>query len=889
MTPSGIFLLAALITVGCATTRPAARAPASLRVVNATTSAADVFLDGYLVGTAAPGRARILVGLAPGESQLRVSSQDGGPVLHRRIGLEEGRQLTVGLYVSGDTSLDAKRQESDAPPAASGSLELKNPYPYVFDLSLDGSALGALFENGSRRFDGINPGDHELVVRSSEGLVRARMGITISPSATTALAVRIPTGQIELVNGLDEPLHVEVDGNPSGSVTAKTSRILAELPVGRHVVIATGDVSLRRYRVEAGVVEDTRRRIDLAGAPGDLLVTNRAREAFALALDDTAPRNVDPGAAISFRGLQPGTHKLSARGVKTSARLFHELRVEQGESFAWDLIQERGAVQVSNETSERQVVIVDGLEAVQIAPFRQAELPSLVVGERELLFVGATSQRRVETTARVTPVERSVVRILPSANSLALLNKLDEAVRIYRDGRFLTELGALDSQRIERIAGGDILLEALGLRSGRVYRERLSFSPRPGAAASVEKGVPQSDAIWIIREAKSVLRITNQSGEALRAPPELSGSRRSIYDGETGDFTLLPGPRLVKLIGERTGFVYGASFPFPADTRQDWNITTPQGSLQVFNYTSEDAVIQVNGETIGEVKADGFVVFTGIAAGTMEAFALFSPSGQQLRREVTLQPGQRRIWELERGYARVLVINERDESVGLEIDGAIWTTLGPRERRLLSKVVPGRRQFVAIGVKTNSRSEATLDARTGQDTRWVIAPQLATLLVENRSPEALRVDINGQIVGRVEIGGAQAFPVRSGDVRLVFTGLDSLEHMRSWLFLHPDRSVDMLVRHLAPRFVIVNRLGRAQSLWMGDEGLGVLGPGESLTFDRVCPTEEAQLHAVAVTAGAGSPLLSLGAPKAPKGGRRVSLPCRANEQQTWIIQGSTND
>ncbi len=838
-----------LLLVACASAQVGtAPSPAVLRVSNATTSAADVFVDGYLLAVAPAGRVRSVSHLPTGPSEVSVVARDGSARLSRRVVLEPGRDVLVEL--NAVTPLAPL-----VPHSGIGGLELANPHASALAIFLDGESLGTVFEKSTRRFDDQMAGAHALLATDPEGVVLARFDVVVEPAQLTRVELDVPTGDLILANGLDEDLAVSIEGISAGVVAPGTSLRVPDLLAGRLDLEATGLKTFRRHRVQVVLHADEIREVSLAGTPGSLRVKNGTAEEIELRKDGALVATVPAGHTTVVDDVPPGRHRLEASGRLTGQLMAGDVTLEQGESVTWELDARYGLVTLRNDSSERQRLSLDGLEVAMLPPFRGVDLATVRAGAHAVEAVGSKSGARIRGSLEVSAGARALFVVPAGGVRLSLKNTLDEGVRVYRDATWLAEVDAGAVRHLDDVPGGAMLLEAVGLRTERVLRKNLDARDDPTLT-------------WEIRREEGVVSVQNDSGERLRASPELSGQHESVGPGEVARFTLAPGRHRLTLVGVNTGLSYTHAVDLRAGALDPWVLSKPQGTLQVFNRTAEPASLQVNQQAAGVIPAGGSVVLRDVRAGRVGVVAKLEGSGQVLRHAPFLQPGGLAHWELERSYARVLVENGLGEAVRLEIDGQVWTRLDPGEARVLDKVMPGKHRFVGVGARSDTRVEAELDVSATRDTRWAIEGTRGVLAVTNRTAEALVVDVGGRALGSVPAGATKRFSAPAGKEALILRGATTLKTWRQWLTLSAGRTWDLAVDSLDARFRVTNRLAAPVTLAFAGRRVDTVAPGATLEFEEACA------HAT----------VELSATSADTTTHARKLACRINEVHEWTIE-----
>ena len=840
-----LLLAVSSLALACASTRPVNKPAAVIDVVNRTHAPADVFLDGYLIGVVGPDKRRSYPGLPSGSVSVDVVARDGSARALQRVELARGRRVLVELI----------SKAHPGPFAGHAALVVENPYDFPFRLQLGQEDLGALFEEATRRFEGLPAGPQTLTVLSPTGVLEARMELDLTPDQERRVRLKIPTGTLVVANGLDQPVRVQVDGRAAGEVAPHARRTLSGTRTGLHRITAIAGRSLQRFRIEEVLSDGEVAVVHLEGKPGTFVVRNAGPESFALAVDGRDAVSLARGGVLHVDQILSGEHRASARGATSGSAMFTSFTIAEGETVVWTLRRARGVLEIINRTREQQALQVDGDELARIDPLSSLHLHGIRTGAREIGCVGASSGVRQARTVEVYAERSTSVVIEAPRVTLRLVNTLPEAVRVYQDARFLVDVDAGRTRTLEHLPAGRFLLEALGVSTGQVVRRHVAVEPGQSLT-------------WRVARSVSKLRLVNRAGEALRCPPELMSQRERVMDGEDTLFELTPGARTLKLVGDQSGFVYSQSLPFEADVAYDWEVARPRGAVQVFNETREPARLQLDQRDLGLLPAGERMFVESVPAGRVMLIADLQRSGHQVRRHGVLQPEAILQWSLEEELGLLLVENLCDESVHLLVDGEEWTRLEPDEQRLFDRISIGAHRLEAHGVRTGDRIEVARTITPRSQQRWAIRPNQGTIHVRNQCGEPVRVSLGGRVVKTLQPGAEAQIAARSGKTRVVIRGERSYDAIKDWLFIHPSRTLTYDVRHLKARVTLRNELPIEATLHTASARIGALPAGGEISFDTACASDALEVRAT----------LS-------DGDERVrTLRCAPNEHVRWEIR-----
>jgi len=225
--------------------RVAQKASSGSLTIESTPAGLDVVIAGKHVG-----RTPLTLPLAPGAYDVQLGAAD------------KGRVIKVNMAAGASIVQHVEMPPASDPAAAMGALRIHTE-PSKLAVFIDGVERGV----SPLRVEGVQPGDHEVTIRTERGPVRRSVKVqpqeTVSLIISSAIAPAEPAavtaGWLTVASSI--PLQLREDGKVIG--TTESDRVM--LPAGDHDVELANDSlgfkAQRKIHINAG--KTTATRIDL--------------------------------------------------------------------------------------------------------------------------------------------------------------------------------------------------------------------------------------------------------------------------------------------------------------------------------------------------------------------------------------------------------------------------------------------------------------------------------------------------------------------------------------------------------------------------------------------------------------------------------------------------
>jgi hypothetical protein len=251
----------AFVVVGCAS----ARSPSDLlagvgavEVANRTEATVRVAIDGRDEAEVPAGR-RVRIAPVPAGARTLTLSRAGYPPRPGAVTVV-GREVLRVEVLPGMLGDDAAATVLPEPPLL-GALAVENAVGVVVRVSVDGKAIGRVMPGETRAFDAVPSGAVLAVARGDDGrTVEGRLEVPAGGVMTWRV---VPAGlPVTVDNGTAEAAEVHIDGRVFGRVGPGAQAIF-HVPEGLHAAEAVLEPSRRRFATTLEVRQES----DSSGQP----------------------------------------------------------------------------------------------------------------------------------------------------------------------------------------------------------------------------------------------------------------------------------------------------------------------------------------------------------------------------------------------------------------------------------------------------------------------------------------------------------------------------------------------------------------------------------------------------------------------------------------------
>jgi hypothetical protein len=732
-------------------------------------------------------------------------------------------------------------------------LEVINRTDVARTIAVDGHDVGTAPPGTRARFRHLRPGrvrvdaravgqsriETRLDLRSGE---RAEWAI-LPEDAIRALEAPAPLGSARIENASDHDLEVKIDDGDWHSLPKRSEQVEPDLAPGDHVVHLRIPSSRHERTVPFVVrsLDESRVRLEIETMSVEL--RNGPSEPVIVTLDGVRLWVLAPS-EVRRVSLVEGLHALVVRGQRSGRERSRSLRSTPGAATAkttgddadvvWDLAVREATFLVDNHTRFDLRISVNGVDKGEVAASSRARIEGVDAGRIEA--VASAGKTRYATALELAAGQNQTWTISAERGAARVDNTLFEPVEVAVDDVPTTTITAGGSAFLTDLVRGPRRVVARGTQSGRVIVTTVDVDPAEanvltlsGAAGRLRVQSALPDLAWI-----------SAAGRTLGTVP--AGGDVTFLDAPVGEHRVVARASSVRNpAGERIE----DTLILEADRTTLWELTAATASLTVKNLTTEvvrapptfraERELLEPGQSVTAVVGVGNRVFRFIGETSRELYPIERRFERGQHLDVDLLPLE----------AAVHVMNRSAEPVTLTVDGVVAGTI-PTGGEATHRLMAGRHRLHAIGTLTQSARELVTRFAPGAAVPWELLPPVGHVRIENRTPEPLSIELDGQPLARLEAGtvgtyGPYGVPVLSslgadadeGALKVFRAiGLRSGARYRAALAVTAGAVEVWVVLPARGQLVIDNRR---------DEGVVVLVDGVERA--RVAPGEEKRIDA----------------------------------------------
>ncbi|MGM0576253.1 MAG: hypothetical protein ACQEXJ_11035 [Myxococcota bacterium] len=429
-------------------------ATSAVQVVNERREAVTVFADSRRLGIVPAQSTVTLTGLEVGERLLEAVGDRGQRVGRSRRAILEG---------------EATRWVLEDP---RGTLVLTNDSGEPLKVQGRLASQQARVAPDQRVLYHLKAGRARLRVVGQESALPYTRTVDIPRGGVIEWEIRPARGALEVINALDEAIHLELDDRAHGRVAPGGRRVIDGLPPGAHRLRAKGETSRRVRTVKRMVPPEGIARWRVSPRPARLMVFNDTVEPIYVYLDDRPYGRVEAEARKGFGALPRGRRSLDAVGIRTGWTYTVDLELQDGGTSTVHVPSPTAVLVVDNQSGEAQRVEVDGEEYGEIPEGGLDEAIPIPTGERRVFFEGARTGRAWSVSLQVRPSQTIPLTVPPSTARLVVVNRTERALRVRLDDEDLGLLAAGESLVREDVEPDTHRLEARAPDGTVTHRER---------------------------------------------------------------------------------------------------------------------------------------------------------------------------------------------------------------------------------------------------------------------------------------------------------------------------------------------------------------------------------------------------------------------------------
>ncbi len=838
-------MLAALATgalasacAGGATLTPYVPAPSgTLEVINRTSEAREVVVQGFREGIVEPGaRARFRF-LPTGPADVSAfgagASGDGAH-----------GTTTDGAEASGLDPVPAQRRvtlsagrivkwEIPGPlpePAAFGDLVVTNTLARHVQVSIAGRAVGPVLAGDTRRFRDVSVGVVEVNARDVESGLDLTSAVELAADSEASWVISAPMGQITVVNDSYETVKLTLDGTARGSVGPGQREVLDDVADGDRVLKAHGTLTGvdRTHRVSLSA--EAPYTWTLSGDRAAIDVTNGSDEPVELRPTPGAdePQVIKPGETVRLGDLVAGTRLLEAVGVESGLPYGERFDLVPGQQVRWLVRPIHGTLRVDNGTLGALELYLDGAWQTRLEPGAGRTISRLPQGPHEVTAVSPNGRLRFTKEVAAGAARTARWRISSETAPVMVVNKRAEPMAIYVDGRRRGEVDAQATLTMTGIEVGPRLIEAVGIKTRETLPHKVVLATRPDPAAPISR--------LVLDDPHAQLLLTNSSDESLIGQGVLVAQLAGPLPPGDKRLVRLPVGRMsLRLVGERTGVAYARDLAATNGEVLDWSVAKARGGVEITNHLADTVLVRVDDREVGRMASGTTLSVGDLPAGPHALSAEPIGAGQPRAVERFITPDQFTRWTLDPASGRVIVFNDSDDALLITLNGRPYGQVEPAARKGFDGLIPGDWRLHAIGVRSGWQRSVSFTLREGATESVLVAPPMAVLVIDNGSGEAVSVSIDGADRQAVAAGATEILSVPSGTRHVQVTG-DQTGIARWYkLQLGVDQSHQLDLPPALARLAVVNEGDIALTIRLHDLVLGRIEGGASLIVDDLAP------------------------------------------------------
>ncbi len=820
-----VVALLAVAALGGGACAPAAHAPASeggppvLEIVNRTAETLDISVAGPVRATVAAGARARIAPVVPGETTVRAQAPGGRLVAEAQLLLVAGRTARFAVLP----------QDGQAPlpePPALGTLVIENRLAEELRPRIDGRPLRPVLPGDRRAFPDLAAGPHAVEAEAFGTPRRLATTLDVPPDGAVTWVVDEPRGTLVVTNGTAETVLLRIDGRERGGIAPGERFEAPLLLAGTHELEATARDSRTVYRATVDVPQGGVIDWPVTADSGAVQVENRSAEAFTVAVDGRPAGTLAAGGQLRVGDLTVGEHVVAVLDSSGRARYERRIHLGSGETSVWPLDPRYGWLRIVNNTGEPLLVRVDGAPADEVPAAQVLDLNRIPVGPRRVETLTTATHSFAAHDVVVSAETGTTIAAEPHPGRLTVCNPRQEAVRVFREAVFLADIAAGACLTHDSTPGGAQLLEAVGEKTSAALRERLvvaagqaarwdvpdphaeltlvnrsgeplHLDPRMGAASrvvAVDETVAvrmpagqftlallgdQSETVfrrewllvdgaketWTVGAPRASVAVFNRLASAV----DIANGEQSLGSVAAGERRLFEGlpVGLVRLSAAPQGSA--ERFPFTVALSDGvvapWEIVAPLAEIQVANRTAEALDIRLDGSPEDVVLPEASLRIRRLAPGLKVLEARGQKTGIRYAAALAARVDRTQTWTVLPAEALIEIVNERPESMVIEVDGAAIGSVPAAPASPLRFAVPhGLRTVTARGAQTYGHFRSSVKVEPERTARLVIRPETGSVDVVNAGLVALTLRVDGRHLGAVEPGAHRLVDGLAADV-----------------------------------------------------------------------------------------------------------------------------
>lgn len=263
-------------------------------------------------------------------------------------------------------------------------------------------------------------------------------------------------------------------------------------------------------------------------------------------------------------------------------------------------------------------------------------------------------------------------------------------------------------------------------------------------------------------------------------------------------------------------------------------VPAPLAALTVDNPSRHPVAVTVDGRRVGQVFPRESRTFDDLAAGPHHVVATAEEGALSVSADVALIADADNTWAIAFAGAKLDVVNDTSEPVTVSIDGTARTTLEAGATWTSSDEQPGLRVVTAVSLVTRHPWQAALDLSTASPTQWRLGTSGATLIIDNRSGEAVTVTVPGKDPVELANGGRAEVPdLPVGAIAPVGTGADTHQRYGAELEIGGGQRYTWTLLPIQPTLRVVNRTPQTLIVYVAGDRRGSVAANATVLLENL--------------------------------------------------------
>ena len=389
-------------------------APSSLAVENQRDERVRVFLDAAYLGEVAPEETGIFDGIVPGEHLVESLGLSSSRVFREHPTLLQGER---GVVTVGDPR---------------GAVAIVNNTAEVLTVGPKLRMQGPTIPVGSSYAYWVPTGKRKLTLKGASTGHTYERELDLEEGDSIRWVVAPLVGSVQVFNHRDEAITVYLDEREVARIGPSDSRLIEDLPVGHHDLLAEGQDTGSSVRASRKIQKGPPNHWQVGHELGILIVNNDAGEDVDVFIDSRPYGFVAAKGFHAFGNIPAGSRTLMVVGQRTHESQESIIAFEEGRTERYRVKPLQAMLRVLNQRTEAVSVFLDG-ELVGNAPAKGVFEGFLEQGPHT---VETRTEGELSSTLkrfRASPYQTYDVEVHPDTGRLRVTNLTGGEIELRRD------------------------------------------------------------------------------------------------------------------------------------------------------------------------------------------------------------------------------------------------------------------------------------------------------------------------------------------------------------------------------------------------------------------------------------------------------------------------